>query len=175
MKPKFAVSLLCLCSLATLHAWALPDSCGKDDVKFKVATGTSQPLLPAIEAGKAQIIFLETEDTAGMVLSGVEARLGVDGAWVGATKGNSYFVASVSPGQHHLCANWPAEFAAEWQRTGVAPLNAEVGRVYYFRVKIRHVRIKDMEDHSLDLMPVNEDEGKYLTKFLPLSTSTLKK
>lgn len=170
MKSKFAVSLFCLSSLATVNAWALPDSCGKDDAQFKVAMGTSQPLLPSIEAGKAQIVFLETEHTDGLVLSGVMTRLGIDGAWIGATKGNSYLVYSVSAGQHHLCANWPADFAYEWQRTSVAPLNAEAGKIYYFRIKITHVRTKEVDDHSLDLIPVNEDEGKYLVNFLDLAT-----
>ena len=175
MNPKFALSLFCLSLLATLHAWALPDSCGKAKVEFKVVTGTSQPLLPAIEAGKAQIVFLETEQADGEVLSGVEARLGIDGTWIGATKGDSYFVVAVSPGQHHLCANWQADFAYQWQRTSVAPLTVEPGKVYYYRVNVRHIRTREIEYHSLDLMPVNEDEGKYLVNVLDLATATAKK
>ncbi|MGB9408645.1 MAG: hypothetical protein WCA89_13995 [Terracidiphilus sp.] len=175
MNPKFAVSLLCLSLFSTLHAWALPDSCGKEGVQFKV---TTQPIpidFKALDAGKAQIVFLESEMTAGMVLNGAETRLGVDGAWVGATKGNSYFSLSLIPGQHHLCANWPADFAPEWALTGLASLNAKPGEVYYYRIKIRHIRLEQIDEHSLDLSPVNEDEGKYLVNFLDQATATVKK
>jgi hypothetical protein len=174
MKPSPGILLLCVSLVSTVQAWALPDSCGRDDAQFKVTTEASQPL-PVPASGKAQIVFLETEDTAGMVLSGVITRLGVDGAWVGATKGNSYFALSVVPGQHHLCANWPADFSTEWARTGLDSLNAKPGKVYYYRIKIRHIRTREADEHSLDLTPVNEDEGKYLVNSLDLATATAKK
>jgi hypothetical protein len=174
MKPSLGILLLCASLVSTVQAWALPDSCGKEDAQFKVTTEAIQPL-PAPETGKAQIVFLETEDTAGMVLSGVITRLGVDGTWVGATKGNSYFALSVVPGQHHLCANWSADFSTEWAKTGLDTLNAKPGKVYYYRIKIRHIRTQQFEEHSLDLTPVNEDEGKYLVNSLDLATATVKK
>ncbi len=175
MKLKFRILLLSVCLASAVQVWALPDSCGKEDVNFKVTTQTNPPHLASPEAGKAQVVFLETEQTDGEVLSGVVTRLGIDGTWIGATKGNSYFAVAVDPGQHHLCANWQADFAFEWQRTSVAPLNAEPGKVYYYRVNITHIRTSGIEYHSLDLTPVNEDEGKYLVNFLDLATATAKK
>jgi hypothetical protein len=171
MRVKLSVLLLGASLASAVQVWALPDSCGKEDVNFKVTTQTNPPQLASPEAGKAQIVFLETEQADGEVLTGVEARLGIDGTWIGATKGDSYFVVAVTPGQHHLCANWQADFAYEWQRTSVAPLNVEAGKVYYYRVNIRHIRTHEIEYHSLDLAPVNEDEGKYLAGSLPLAKS----
>ena len=175
MKLNLSVLLISVSLASAVQAWALPDSCGKEGVQFKV---TTQPIpidFKALDAGKAQIVFLETEQTDGEVLSGVGTRLGVDGAWVGATKGNSYFSLSLIPGQHHLCANWQADFAPEWAVTGLASLNAKPGEVYYYRINIIHIRTHEIEYHSLDLTPVNEDEGKYLVNFLYLATATAKK
>ena len=169
MKPNLGVMLLCVSLASAVQLWALPDSCGKQDVKFKVVTTQTDSPLPSLDAGKAQIVFLETEQTDGIALSGVETRPGIDGAWIGATKGNSYFAVAVSTGEHHLCANWQADFAYEWQRTSVAPLNVEPGKVYYYRINITHIRTNEIEYHSLDLTPVNEDEGKYLVNSLELA------
>jgi hypothetical protein len=154
-----------------VQAWALPDSCGREDQKLKVKTELTSAQPPGPDSGKAQIVFLETVHADGMVLSEVEARLGIDGAWVGATKGDSYFVFSVAPGTHHLCANWQADFSSEWERTSVAPLEAEAGKVYYYRIKVTHLRTKEEDEHFLELTPVNEDEGRYLMMFLPLTST----
>jgi hypothetical protein len=175
MKLNLSVLLLSVSLASAVQVWALPDSCGEANVSFKVTTQTNPSPLASPEAGVSQVVFLETEETDGQVLSGVEANLGIDGSWIGATKGNSYLVVAVSPGQHHVCANWQANFAYEWQRTSVASLNVEPGKVYYFRVNIVHIRTNEIDYHSLDLTPVNEDEGKYLLGSLPLATSKPKK
>jgi hypothetical protein len=36
----------------------------------------------------------------------VTVRIGLDGTWAEASHGKSYFAFSVTPGEHHLCANW---------------------------------------------------------------------
>jgi len=41
-------------------------------------------------------------------------RAGVDGEWVGVAEGFSYFIFSVYPGEHHLCASWQT-----WVGSGV--------------------------------------------------------
>jgi hypothetical protein len=174
MNPKFAVSFFCLSLVVSLHAWALPDSCGKEDTNFKVTTQFNPPPLAPPEAGKAQIVFLETENTGGQFINpGDEARIGVDGAWTGATKGDSYFVVAMSPGLHHLCVNLAKNDDSEWNGTAVTSVNVEQGKVYYYRVKILHLRIGGWPTgdtiQSLDLAPVNEDEGKYLINSLALA------
>jgi hypothetical protein len=182
MKRKLGGLLLCVSLACTVQAWALPDSCGEENVHFKVTTQIYSPPDPTPVAGKAQIIFLVTEHTNEYAMDVGEIRLGLDGVWIGATKGNSRFIYSVEPGLHHLCANWPSTLSSEWQRTRLDLLNVEPDKVYYFQIKITKLS-KDkiitngteLVVNSLDLMLVNVDEGKYLAKFLSLSTSTPKK
>jgi uncharacterized protein (DUF2147 family) len=174
MKPTLVMLLLCVCHLSTVEARALPDSCGKEDTNFKVTAQLNPPPLASPEAGKAQIVFLETENTGGQFINpGDEARIGVDGAWTGATKGDSYFVIAMSPGQHHLCVNLVKNDDSEWNGTAVTSVNVEQGKVYYYRVKILHLRIGGWPTgdtiQSLDLTLVNEDEGKYLINTIALA------
>lgn len=176
MKSTLVMSLLCVCLVSTVEARALPDSCGKENAKLEVTTQLNPPPLASPEAGKAQIVFLETENTGGQFINpGDEARIGIDGAWTGATKGDSYFVAAMSPGQHHLCVNLVKDTDSEWNGTAVTSVNVEQGKVYYYRVKILHLRIGPWPTgdtiQSLDLTPVNEDEGKYLVNSLALATA----
>jgi hypothetical protein len=91
--------LLMLTGIARAQMW--PAGCGKDDVQFKVKTDKKQPVRSSPEAGKAQIIFVEA--VKGPFGTAPIARFGVDGAWVGADRGTSYFVVSVDPGEHQLC------------------------------------------------------------------------
>jgi hypothetical protein len=63
----------------------LPDSCGDDKVKFDVTTQEGQPLPPAPPAGKAQIIFIQTENQMVTPFSDATIRFGMDGSWVAPT------------------------------------------------------------------------------------------
>jgi len=82
----------------------LAPSCGPDEVAFEVKTDKrSHPMGQAV-AGKALVYFFEHDWYRGY--SRPTTRLGVDGGWVGATSGNSYFYFSVDPGEHHICASW---------------------------------------------------------------------
>ena len=168
MKPSFGALLLCAFVVTAVQARAtvLPDACGSDKVRFDVSPQLGQPLPAAPAAGKAQIVFIET--TMGL---GVTSRIGMDGVWVGADQGNSYFVLDVTPGVHHLCANWQSTFAVLDKNIALFPLTAEPGKVYYIRVKI--MMGKDFVD--FDLAPVNEDEARYLIKVSALSAGTPKK
>ncbi len=183
---NFRIVLLFLCGLLPsavfVHAnTVLPDACGKDAVKFDVATQKDQPAPAAPVPGKAQLVFIETiqkENLAFCVGCDVVARLGLDGAWVGANKGNSYFTYAVEPGEHHLCTNWESVLAFLDKKVGVASFTAEPGRIYYFQVNIlmRMVSIDTAQmEQRLDLRQLSEDEGKYLVKISSLATSKPKK
>ena len=54
-------------------------------------------------------------------------RIGMDGAWVGADKRDSYFVLDVSPGLHHLCASWQSSQEASNRGVELFALNTEPG------------------------------------------------
>jgi hypothetical protein len=107
MNPKHALTLFfcaSLCAAVPAHAkTVLPDACGDDKAQFDVKTeeGQSAPAPPP--AGKAQIIFVDDDSVKTSGFSFTTFRYGMDGAWVGANKGNSYFVLNVDPGVHHLC------------------------------------------------------------------------
>ena len=61
MKRAISAFPLGVCLAMVLHAGAttLPDACGDDKVTFDVKTEKSQPVPPAPDAGKAQVIVIE--------------------------------------------------------------------------------------------------------------------
>jgi len=164
MRPSLSAFFFCAALTCAGQVWAttLPDSCGNDTVKFAVKTEEGQPVPAGPAEGKAQIIFIENENHMIGPFMNATVRFGVDGSWVGATKGNSYFAVTVDPGVHHLCAFW------EGKNVDVTPLAAEPGKVYYFAAQ---VNVESKYSITFGLSPLNEDEGKYLIKESKLSTS----
>ena len=82
----------------------LPDACGKDNVKFKIEVGGAQPLPASPGADKAQLVLIQRNEGHGGFGGISPTRFGLDGAWVGANQDNSYFVMTVTPGEHHLAS-----------------------------------------------------------------------
>jgi hypothetical protein len=180
MQPKLGVMLLCmsLVYVAQARATVLPDSCGDDKVKFDVATKKKQPVPAGPATGKVQIVLIETLD--GCVTCGTATtRFGMDGAWVGANKGSSYFTVEVAPGDHHLCTDWQSDFDFLKQKVGLISFTAEAGKVYYFEAKVAIVTHQDgpgtnsnlVTDRTLALAQLSSDDGKYRVKLSKLSTS----
>jgi len=104
MKLKLFALMLCLTFAAAAMAkeTELPDSCGDPNTKFDVTTQKSTAALPAPDAGKALIVFLEPNEEP--CLGCYTQRFAIDGQWVGATKKHSYFTLQVEAGQHHFCS-----------------------------------------------------------------------
>lgn len=148
--------------------WAtdLPDSCGNDKVKFNVKTEKGQPETAGPVEGKAQIVFIEGENQMVVPFHDATVRFGMDGAWVGADYGNSYFTLTVDPGVHHLCASWQSDI--EKKNVDATSFTAEAGRVYYFAAQIT---VNSRSSVTFGLSQLNEDEAKYRLKTLKLSTS----
>jgi hypothetical protein len=152
-----------------------PDAraCGNQEIKFDVQTGKGQsPAQP--DAAKARIYFIE-DDSAFNSIPKPITRLGVDGEWAGATHGNSYMYVSVDPGVHHLCASWQPSAAILGRATqaAAAHFTAEAGGMYYFQVK--NIGSVEHGTLSINLKPMDSDEGKLVTGKLALSTSHPKK
>jgi hypothetical protein len=107
----------------------------------------------------------------------VTARIGLDGAWVGANHGDSWFSFLAEPGEHHLCANWqPAALVEGFvpaKLVSPAGFRAEAGNVYYFRVRIEAPDLK--QGPLIDMEPVSKDEAEFLIASYPFSTSHPKK
>lgn len=185
MKPSLGILFLSAFLVFGTQARAtiLPDACGSDSVKFDVTTEKNQPVPLPPAAGKAQIVFIETMDKTGMIGGDASTRFGMDGAWVGANKGSSYFTLDVAPGEHHLCAGWQSVFGKLKQMVGQASFTAEAGKVYYFEAKATlHVHQygtgKDSSsetDRDLVFAQLNDDEGKYRVKAWKLAVSKPKK
>lgn len=141
----------------------LPDACGDNKTQFDVKTLKNQPAPAPPAAGKAQIVFVEEENQWVAPFTNATVRFGMDGAWVGANEGNSYFTIDVAPGTHHLCASWQGT-----KNLGLAPITAEPGKVYYFAAR---VNVESKYSVAFDFSPLNDDEGKYRVKAGKLSTS----
>jgi len=193
MKSRLVLLLLCASLLAAVQARAktiLPDACGDDNIRFDVkvkalAEGKPNPAPAPPEAGKAQIIFIENLDTNGAFFTTPTTRFGVDGKWVGANRGNSYFVVTVDPGLHHVCANWQSGTDNEARQVGIEKFAAEAGKVYYYQVKLaRHRSIISgasgpggigggggtITDKSFFFSQLDDDDGSYRVKASPPSS-----
>jgi hypothetical protein len=111
--------------------------CGPDKVPFEVATHKKQHPEAKTEAGKALVYVFEDEKRdPNQRLGNVTIRIGLDGKWVGANHGKSYFFFPVDPGEHALCANWQSSFRMYSKLASAASLTAEAGKVYYFQASV---------------------------------------
>lgn len=127
------------------------------DVQFDVHPAESHPLAQP-DPGKSLVYVIEVFDRAANQLSRPTLRIGLDGKWTGAVKGDSYLALSVDPGEHHLCTNWQSRLKQFSTKAAFLGLNAEAGKIYYIRARI----IEGGSDFALDFAPVDADEGKYL-------------
>ncbi len=174
VKPNFFVLLLSFCLVSTVYASAmnLPGACGSDSVKFNVKTQQNQPAPSPPADGKAQIVFIENENQPIGPFMHATVRFGMDGAWVGADNGNSYFVLSADPGVHHLCANWQSTLGRFKKNVELTSFTAEPGKIYFFSAA---VPVESEDVVTFGLTQLNDDEGKYQMTLSKLSTSKLKK
>lgn len=170
MKPILGVFFLCASLACVGQVWAStwPDSCGNDRVKFDVKTEEGQPVPAGPAEGKAQIVFIENGNQMIGPFMHATVRLGMDGAWVGANYGNSYFALTVDPGVHHLCANWQSSMESLQKGLDLTSFTAEPAKIYYFEAQ---VTVNSRSSVTFTLSQLNEDEGKYLVKGSKLSTS----
>jgi len=169
MKDVLSAILFCVCLALGNQARCatLPSACGDDKVKFDVTTQAGQPALPPPAPGKAQIVFFEDQNEEHNPWHPWDiARFGVDGAWVGADKGNSFFMLDVAPGLHHLCASWQSGPRGA-NGFDLAPINAEAGKVYYFAAQVTESQYY----YHFGLSQLNDDQSKYRLKVWKLSIS----
>ena len=145
---------------------ALPPACGPENVAFKVKLDSSQHALARPEPGKALVYFIQDDGPFGNHQH-YTMKIGLDGAWVGAYKQNSYFTVSLEPGEHHICANVQSDSFIP-SLLSLAHFSAELGRVYFFHTKYL-AGIPGSAVPYLDLDPVDSDQAKYLIATSPLS------
>jgi hypothetical protein len=150
-------------------------------VRFDVEKVSSPPIVPA-GPGKALLYVSEIFKKAPGEWGDPTLRIGVDGNWVGAVKGNSYFSFSVEPGEHHLCLKWQSHFKKLSREAAFTVLTAEAGKEYYFRARVSYDLGPDygrnssnVTGMSIALDPISSDEGQYLVASNPMSVPHLKK
>lgn len=154
-------------------------ACGPAETSFAVKTTSGSRALQQPEPGKALVYVIE--DQKFRAINDATARVGLDGAWVGANRGNSYLYFLVEPGEHHLCTDWISTFLPSGRLVSLAPLTAEADKTYYFRARTSGGKGSLADDHwsadgaSIDLDLVNADEGKLLVASSALSVSHPKK
>jgi hypothetical protein len=168
MKIALVALLFAASAFAQAQSVAATAACGLGIVDFKVKledTG-SPPVHP--EPGKALVYFIHDAGTSAL-FAYPTTKHGLDGAWVGANHGNSYFAVSVGPGEHHLCASLQSSLVDD--RAEFAHFTAEAGKVYYYRTRLIMSRSVEL----LELEPIDSDQGKYLIASFPLSVATPKK
>lgn len=146
--------------------------CGDPKIKFDVKSDKQQqPLQP--EPGKALIVFLQ-DDSEFNSRPRPTTRMGIDGAWVGATQSSAYFFYSVDAGVHHLCASWQTTVGpGSSHKAAAAHFTAEANGVYYFVA--RDTWWRDGGSPAIYLEPLDSDEGQLMANKFSFSTSHPKK
>src|SRR6266567_368841 len=173
----FATSMFVVTVLLALSAFAQETqdprasqgACGPKEVRFDALTTSGNP--PTLEPGKALVFVSEVFKKVPGEWGNPTIRIGLDGAWMGATRANSYIAFSVDPGEHHLCTNWQSHVKRLSREAAFTGFTAEAGKTYYFRARIGYETVGAATTMTLDLDPVNADEGKYLIASNPPSTS----
>jgi hypothetical protein len=151
----------------------LPAACGPRNVTFDVPDADEIPArnpLTQPEPGRALVYFIQDNGLWGGVSGGEHQhytlRIGIDGAWAGAYKQNAYFPVSVTPGEHHLCANVQSHFALG-SLVALLHFTAEQGRVYYFRTRFI-AGMPGQVPPYIDFDAIDTDQAKYLIDSYPL-------
>jgi hypothetical protein len=151
---------------------AAAPGCGAAKSSFEVKTDSEKHPVTQPEPGKALLYFIE-DDTNYLSIPKPTTRLGVDGNWVGANHGNSYFYLSVEPGERHLCASWQSRVAlGAGRQTAAAHFSAEAGKAYYFRVQNYWSQTTVV---NIEFGPVDSDQALLLMSKFAFSTFHPKK
>jgi len=173
MKIALFVILLAVSTFAQVASNPpFPVACGPEKMDFTVRLA-DPPAEEQLEPGKARVYFIQDSGLWGDY-EHFTLTVGLDGAWVGAYKHNSYFAVSVDPGEHHLCAKLQSSHVAGRVLT-LAHFMAEPGTTYYFRTRFPRLGQISNAPSYVDLQLIDSDEGKYLIASYPLSIAQPKK
>ena len=167
------IALVSLLLAASAFAQAAPEpapptpACGAS-ISFKVKLDSAQHKLEPPDPAKARIYFFQDAGT-NQTLGYPTVKIGLDGSWVGANHGNSYFSVSVDPGEHHVCVTLQSSVVA--QRVELAHFTAEPDKSYYYRTRLVMSRSVEL----LELEAIDVDQAQYLIGTFPLAAASPKK
>jgi hypothetical protein len=163
------IALVTLIFAATAFAQGPPAvptaACGSGNGNFKVKLDDTQHTLAQPAPGKALVYFIQDKGGANFGMGGtVGSDIGLDGAWVGANKNNSYFSISVEPGEHHAFSVGASMLGSTYEYVHFI---AEAGKVYFIRARF----VGTHYGLYLFLAQTDDDQGKQLIASYPLSVS----
>jgi hypothetical protein len=165
MKIALLAMLLAVSAYSQEKNALISQACGPMNVNFDVNLNYSLQTPTRPESEKSIVYFIQDSGLPNHALFGQVSRIGLDGAWVGANKNNSYFSLSVAPGEHHLCMHMQG--IGHGNQIELLHLYAEPGKVYYFRT--RHILSGNA--NFIEIAPVDSDQARYLIASFPLSLS----
>jgi hypothetical protein len=124
-------------------------ACGPSGVHFSHHSEKGPRALPEQPPDKGLIYVLRTKGLEGAT---VQAKLAMDGKWVGVNGMANYFYIEGAPGPHYFCVK------AGFDKPGLLSLVIEKGKTYYLR--------QNLTMGGIDLDLLDEEKGKeYLAKF----------
>ncbi len=149
-------------------------ACGDPLAKFTVQPGALRQ--PTISIGNNEARVYIVGDTVipfkpgQHVIGAATVQIGLNGQWIGATKGRSYVELPVKAGEDHFCGrvqssrrSWPAG-CFPLGNTALLRVHVVAGQTYY--VRARAYKIDLGGDYgflcAFNLDTVNPDEGKLL-------------
>lgn len=148
--------------------------CGSGKDGWDVKTVKQHPPAPKPQDGKALVYVVQTMVDGPPILGNkATTRLGVDGSWVGANHGDSYFFFSVDPGEHSICTDWQSALYTRSGLASAADLNAQAGGIYYFRIRVRDVT--NYRQGEVEIAPIAKSEARLLLGNSEFSSSHPKK
>lgn len=143
-------------------------ACGPVNIRFDAHPSGGRLPIHA-ESGKALILVAEEFQPLPGVIGSPTIKVGLDGTWMGATRGSTYLYFSIDPGEHHLCVELQTHLKRFSDRA-FAHVTVEPGKTYYFRAR----EMDFHAEHYLDLDAVDPDEGQYLVTESQISESRQK-
>jgi hypothetical protein len=148
--------------------------CGANNTQFDVKTDKSQHPQGQVPEGKALVYIFEQirTDPHYHMFGAATIRIGLDGLWIGANHGNTYFYFAVDPGDHSLCANWQSSIGRLSKLASAVTMTAEPGQVYYFQAKVDE---RPNDNPAVWMEPVDPAEAKILIASASLSNFHAKK
>ncbi len=124
-------------------------ACGPRGIHFSHHSEKGPQALPEQSPDKGLIYVIRTKGLEGAT---VQAKLAMDGKWVGVNGMANYFYVEVDPGPHYFCVK------AGLDKPGLLSLVIERGKTYYLRQNLT------MGGTDLDLL--DEEKGKqYVAKY----------
>jgi hypothetical protein len=176
MKTTLVIILLASSALAQDEAAMnrAKAACGPISAEFEVTADKEQHPIAQPQANKALVYVVSVEHrNLGLYClgnCGSITKVGLDGAWIGANRSSSYLFFPVEPGEHHLCTTWQAANKRFRDQTSLTSFTAEPGRTYYFRTAVIDLSGNLLMFNSIDLEPVNNDEGQLLVASSPFAS-----